>query len=60
MQVHCDHVIAPGRLEHVGHQLRGDGGSGFVLLVLPSIRKIGDDGCNASSRSGLAGIDDDE
>ena len=60
VQVHRDHVVAARRLDHVGHELRGDGGAGFVLLVLTCVGEVGDDGGDAACRGGLAGVDHDE
>lgn len=53
-------MIAASRLQHVGNELRRDGGAGFVFLVLARVGKVGDDGCDAARRGGLAGIDHDE
>lgn len=53
-------MIAAGSLEHVGHQLGGDGSARFILLVLAGIRKVGDDGGDATGGGGFASIDDDE
>ena len=53
-------MITSRRLEHIGHELRGDWSSRLVLLVLSSVREIGDDGGDAACRGSFAGGDDDE
>ena len=60
VQVHRDHVVAPGRLQHVGHQFGRDGGPRSVLFVLPRVGEVGDHGRDASGRGGFAGVDDDQ
>ena len=60
VQVHGDDVVTPGRLEHVGHELCGDGCARLVLFVLPRVGKVGDDGGDATCRGSLAGGDYDE
>lgn len=60
MQVHGDHVIAAGRLQHVGHQLGRDWRARFVLFVLPSVGKVGNNGRNPSCGGRLASVDDDK
>jgi len=60
MQIHRDDVITASSLEHVRHQFRCNGRAGLVLLVLAGVGEIGDYGCDAPGRSGLAGVDHDE
>ena len=60
MQVHGDNVVAPGSLEHVGHELGGDGSTALVLLVLAGVGEVGDNGGDATGRGSLAGIDHDQ
>lgn len=47
-------------LEHIGNQLGADGCPGLVLLVLPGVGEIRDDGSDAAGRCGAAGVDHDE
>ena len=60
VQVHGDDVVAPGRLQHVGHELGGDGSAGLVFFVLACVGEVGDDGRDAPGGGGLAGVDHDE
>ena len=59
VQVHGDHVVAAGGLQHVGDELGGDGGAALVLLVLARVGEVGYDGGNSSRRCGSAGVDHD-
>ncbi len=60
MQVHRDDMIAPGRLQHIGNELRRDGRPGLVLLVLPRVWEIRDHSCDAASACCFARVDHDE
>lgn len=60
VQVHGDHMVATGGLEHVRHELCRDRRSRLVFLILTSVGEVGDHGCDTSCRSGLACVDDDE
>ena len=60
VQVHRDDVVAPGRLQHVGHELGRDGRARLVLLVLPRVREVWDHGGDAAGRRCLAGVDHDQ
>ena len=60
MQIHCNHMVAARGLQHIRHQLRGDGRPGPVLFILARVGKVGDHGGDAARRSGLAGVDYDE
>ena len=60
MQVHCDHMIAPCRLQHVGHEFGCDRSPTLILFVLASVGKIGQDGGDAAGRGGTASVDEDE
>lgn len=60
MQVHGDHMIAAGCLQHVRHELCRDGCTGFVFLILAGIGKVRDHGSDTTGGCGLAGVDDDE
>jgi hypothetical protein len=60
VQIHSNDVVAAGRLQHVGHQLRCDGRSRLVFLVLARIWEVRDDCCNPPCGCRLAGIDHDE
>jgi len=57
MQVHCDDVVAAGRLQHVGHQPGSNGRAGLVFFVLPGIGEVWDDGGDAACGGGFARID---
>lgn len=48
VQIHRDDMVAPGRLQHIGHQLRRDGRPALVLLVLPRVGEVRDHGRDAS------------
>lgn len=60
MEVHGDDVVAASRLQHVGHEASGDGGTRFVLLVLTRIGEVGQDRGDTAGRGRLAGVDHDE
>lgn len=60
VQVHGNNVVTTSSLQHVGHELSGDRSTALILLVLASIREVGNDSGNAAGRSGLAGIDHDQ
>jgi hypothetical protein len=60
VQVHSDDMVTTSGLKHVSHQTRGDGSTGFVLLILASVGKVGQDCGDAAGRGRLAGIDHDE
>lgn len=60
MQIHCNHMIASRRLQHVRHQLCRDGRARSILFVLPCVGEIGDDGSDASGGGGFASGEDDE
>ena len=60
VQVHCDDVIATGRLKHIRHEFCGNGRPRLILLVLSRIGKVGKDGSNAPGGGSLAGVADDE
>lgn len=47
-------------LQHVGNEFGTNRRTRLVLLVLASIRKVGDDGSDATSRSSPASMDHDE
>lgn len=60
VQVHRDDVVAARRLEHVGHQLRRDGCSGFVFLVLSGVGEVREHRRHSSRRGSLACVANDE
>lgn len=60
MQVHGDNMVAAGSLQHVRDELGGYGRATLVLLVLPRIREIRDDGGDSPGAGGSAGVDHDE
>lgn len=60
MKIHGDHMVATGCLQHVGHQLRCDRCTGFILLVLSRIREVGNHSGDAAGGGSFAGVDDDE
>jgi len=51
-----DDVVTSRRDQHVGDELGGDGRSGLVLLVLPSIEEVRDDGCDPLGRCDLLSV----
>ena len=57
VEVHGYDVVAAGRLQHIGHQFRGDGSAGFVLFVLAGVGEVGEDGGDAAGGGGAAGVD---
>lgn len=60
MKIHSNHMIATGCLQHVGHQLRCYGCTGFILLVLSCVREVGNHCGDAAGGGSFAGVDDDE
>lgn len=60
MQIHGDDMVAAGSLQHIGHELGSNGSTALVLLVLASIREVGNDSSDAAGRSSLASIDHDQ
>ncbi len=61
MQVHGDHARHACGLQHIGHDLGGDGHTrGARTPVLPRIAEIGNDRGDALGRSTLERIDHDE
>ena len=56
VEVHGEHPVGPGGGEHVGHQLGGDGVTGFGLPVLPGIAKVGDHRGDAPGGGPLEGV----
>jgi hypothetical protein len=60
MQIHSDDMVTAGSLQHVGHQLGSDRSPTLILLVLASIREVGQDGSDAAGRCSTAGVDQDE
>lgn len=60
MKIHRDDVVATGSLEHIRDELRGNGSTALILLVLASIRKAWDDGGDSSRRRRLARIYHDQ
>ena len=57
MQVHRNQSVYPGHTQHIRHELRTDGHTGFVLTVLPCPTEVGDDGNDTFSRSTFGRID---
>jgi hypothetical protein len=55
-----DDVVAAGILEHASDELGRDGCAALVLLVLPGVRKVGDDGSDALGRRNLASMDQNQ
>ena len=53
-------MIATGRLQHIRNQLGRDGRPGLVLLVLPCVREVRNDGRDTSSAGCFACVDHDE
>lgn len=60
MEVHGDDVVAASRLQHVCHELGGDGCTALVFLILAGVGEVGDYGSDASCRGSFAGINHDE
>lgn len=60
MQIHGDDMVTACRLQHVCHELRRNGGTRFVLLVLSGIREIWYDSRDATSRGGFTCVDHDK
>lgn len=54
-----DNMITPSLPQHVGDQLGRDRRPALILLVLPSIREMGHDGCHPPRARDLAGVDHD-
>lgn len=54
-----DNMVAPGLLKHVGDEFGSDGCSTLVLLVLASVGKEGQDGCDPLRARDFAGVDHD-
>jgi hypothetical protein len=52
--------ICPGSLEHVGHQLGGDGLAPGGLAVLARVAVVGDHRGDALGRRALGGVDHDQ
>jgi hypothetical protein len=53
MHIHCDDMIAPSRLQHIGNKLRRDRGPRLILLVLPRIWEIRGDSYDSLSACGF-------
>lgn len=60
MKIHGDDMIAPRRLKHIGHQLRGDRSSTLILLILACIREVRQDCCDAPCGGSAASVDEDK
>ena len=60
MQVHREHAVSAGGLDHIRHQLGGNGIAALGLTVLPRVAEIGDDSRDAAGRGALAGVDHNE
>lgn len=60
VQIHRDDMVAASSLKHIGHQLGGDRRTALVLLVLASIREVGNDSGDAASGGSLASVDHDQ
>jgi hypothetical protein len=52
-------MITPRLPQHISDQLGRDGRPGFVLLVLPGVREVREDGGDPSSGGDLACVDHD-
>ena len=52
-------MVAARLLQHVRHELGGDGGPALVLLVLAGVGEERDDGRDALCARDLAGVDHD-
>ena len=60
MEVHRDDMVAASRLQHIGHELGGDRSPTLIFLVLARVGEVGQDGGDAPSGGGAAGVDEDE
>lgn len=60
VEIHGDHVVASGSLEHVGHQLSRDGCTRLVLLVLTGVGKVRKNSGDTARRRSLACVDHDQ
>ena len=60
MEIHGEHAVGTGGLDHVGDELRRDGVAALGLAILPGIAEIGHDGGDAARGGALAGVDHDE
>jgi len=60
VEIHCNHMVAPGSLKHVGHEFGCDGRARLVLLVLARIWEVRNHGCDPACRCRLACIDHDQ
>lgn len=56
MQIHGNNMVTSSSLEHVGDELRTDGSTTLVLLILSSVWKVWHDGGDSSGGSRLASI----
>jgi len=53
-------MVAAGGLKHVRHELGSNRSPTLILLILASIREVGQDGGDSARRGCAAGIDEDE
>jgi hypothetical protein len=60
VKIHGDHMITPGGLKHVGHELRCDWRSRLVLLVLAGIGKVRNHSSDAACGGCFARVDHDQ
>ena len=60
VKIHGNDVVAASSLEHVGHELGGNGSTALVLLILAGVGEVGDNSRDAAGRGSLAGIDHDK
>ncbi|KAH3663667.1 hypothetical protein OGAPHI_005068 [Ogataea philodendri] len=60
VQVHRDHVVAPGTGEHIGHQFGRNRRTALVLSVLSGVREVWQHSGDSSSRRRLTCVDHDQ
>jgi hypothetical protein len=60
VEIHCDYVIAPSDLKHIGHELSCDGCTRFVFFVLTRIWEIRDHGGYSACGCCFASVDHDK
>lgn len=60
MEIHSDDMVAAGGLQHVGDELRRNGGPALILLVLPCVGEVGDNCGDSSSGGGPTSMNHDQ
>ena len=60
MEVHREHAVGAGDLQHLGDELGRDRLARARLLVLARVREVGHDRCDALGGGELRGVDHDQ